>query len=178
MKGLILCAGKGTRLQPFSFSQPKTLLPVVNKAVLEYCLENLIKSGIDEIGIVMHPSQAGIPKLIGNGKKYGCKIEYIYQQEQKGISHAVKQAEPFIGVDPFILLLGDNLIAEDLQTLTRSYHQNESHGAILLSPVSNPQDYGIAEIKGNDIVGLEEKPKNPKSNLAVIGAYLFDFPYL
>lgn len=174
MKGLILCAGKGTRLQPFSFSQPKTLLPVVNKSVLEYCLENLAKSGIEEIGIVMHPSQEAIPELIGDGKEYGCKVDYIYQMEQKGISHAVRQAESFIGQDPFILLLGDNLIAEDLQTLIGSYQQHNSNGAILLSSVSNPQDFGIAEIKGNDIIGLEEKPEKPKSNLAVIGAYLFD----
>lgn len=174
MKGLILCAGKGTRLQPFSFSQPKTLLPVANKPVLEYCLDNLIKNGITEIGIVIHPSQTGIPAMIGNGERYGAKVEYIYQHEQKGISHAVKQAEEFIGNNLFILLLGDNLIAEDLKTLIQSYHQNNSNGSILLSPVPNPQDFGIAEIDGNGIVGLVEKPKQPKSNLAIIGAYLFD----
>lgn len=174
MKGLILCAGKGTRLQPFSYSQPKTLLPVVNKAVLEYCIENLVNNGIKEIGIIMHPTQVGIPQLVGNGQRYGCQVEYIHQVEQKGISHAVKQAEDFITHDPFILLLGDNLIAENLEILIESYHQNKSNGSILLSPVNNPQDYGIAQIKGNDIIGLEEKPKKPKSNLAVIGAYLFD----
>ncbi|RKD25767.1 glucose-1-phosphate thymidylyltransferase [Ammoniphilus oxalaticus] len=176
MKGLILCAGKGTRLQPFSFSQPKTLLPVAGKAVLQYCVENLVKSGIKEIGIVMHPSQEGIPALIGNGQPFGCHVEYIYQTEQKGISHAVKQAEQFIGKDPFILLLGDNLIGEQLQTLIDSYRKQGSDGAILLSEVENPQDYGIAEIDGNEIVGLEEKPQQPKSNLAVIGAYLFESP--
>ncbi len=174
MKGLILCAGKGTRLQPFSFSQPKTLLPVANQPVLEYCLDNLIKNGITEIGIVMHPSQVGISALIGNGARYGAKVEYIHQHEQKGISHAVKQAEAFIGNDLFILLLGDNLIAENVETLIHSFQQNGSNGSILLSPVPNPQDFGIAEIQGNDIVGLAEKPKKPKSNLAVIGAYLFD----
>ena len=86
MKGLILCAGKGTRLQPFSYSQPKTLLPVANKPVLEYCIENLINNEIRDIGIVIHPLQTGIPKLIGNGKRFGINVEYIYQTEQRGIS--------------------------------------------------------------------------------------------
>ncbi|RXT13969.1 glucose-1-phosphate thymidylyltransferase [Ammoniphilus sp. CFH 90114] len=174
MKGLVLCAGKGTRLQPFSYSQPKTLLPVANKPVLKYCIENLTKNGIKDIGIVIHPSQDGIQQLIGNGDGLGANITYIFQTEQKGISHAVKQAESFIDGEPFILLLGDNLIAEDLSTLIDSYQRNRTNGSILLSPVPNPQDFGIAEIKGNDIVRLEEKPKKPKSNLAVIGAYLFD----
>ncbi|WP_134699033.1 glucose-1-phosphate thymidylyltransferase [Ammoniphilus sp. YIM 78166] len=174
MKGLILCAGKGTRLQPFSYSQPKTLLPVANKPVLAYCLENLVKNGIRDVGIVIHPSQVGIPKLVGNGEAYGLRVEYIYQIEQKGISHAVRQAEAFINEEPFVLLLGDNLIAEDLSTLIESFGRNRNNGAILLSPVPNPQDFGIAEIKGTEIVGLEEKPTKPKSNLAVIGAYLFD----
>lgn len=174
MKGLILCAGKGTRLQPFSFSQPKTLLPVANKPVLEYCIENLVKNGITNIGIVIHPMQHGIPKLIGNGERFGVKVEYIHQVEQKGISHALRQAENYIDGEPFILLLGDNLIAEDLGILIDSYQRNHNHGSILLSPVANPKDFGIAEIKGADIVRLEEKPSNPKSNLAVIGAYLFD----
>lgn len=174
MKGLILCAGKGTRLQPFSYSQPKTLLPVANKPVLQYCLENLLKNGIREIGIVIHPTQESIPKFIGNGERFGVKVEYIHQVEQKGISHAVKQAENFINGEPFILLLGDNLIAEDLGTLIQSFQRDKNNGAILLSPVPNPQEFGIAEIRGTDIIGLEEKPKKPKSNLAVIGAYLFD----
>jgi glucose-1-phosphate thymidylyltransferase len=174
MKGLILCAGKGTRLQPFSYSQPKTLLPVAGKPVLQYCIENLTAHGIIDIGIVINPSQGIIKEWAGNGERFGAKIEFLYQTEQKGISHAAREAEKFIKGDPFILLLGDNLIAEDLETLIDSYQQNKSNGSILLSPVTNPSDYGIAEIKGNDIIGLEEKPKNPKSNLAVIGAYLFD----
>ena len=174
MKGLILCAGKGTRLQPFSYSQPKTLLPVAGKSVLEYCLQNLIKQGIKEIGIVVNPSQDSIFKAVGNGERFGVKLHYIYQLEQKGISHAVKAAEEFIGRDPFVLLLGDNLIAEDLETLIESYQRDQTSGAVMLSQVSNPQDYGIAVIKGNEIVDLEEKPAKPKSNLAVIGAYLFD----
>ncbi len=174
MKGLILCAGKGTRLQPFSYSQPKTLLPVANKPVLEYCIDNLVKNGITDIGIVIHPLQSGIPKLVGNGDRFGAKVDYIYQTEQKGISHAVKHAEAFINGSPFILLLGDNLIAEDLGVLIESYQRNNSNGSILLSAVPNPQEFGIAEIKGEDIIGLEEKPAKPKSNLAVIGAYLFD----
>jgi glucose-1-phosphate thymidylyltransferase len=174
MKGLILCAGKGTRLQPFSFSQPKTMLPVANKPVLQYCIENLVRHGVVEIGIVINPHQQIVKDFVGNGERFGGRVHYIYQTEQKGISHAVKEAETFIGQDSFILLLGDNLIAEDLETLIDSYQRNQSNGSILLSAVPNPQEFGIAEIKGNEIIGIAEKPKVPKSNLAVIGAYLFD----
>ncbi|HJV46417.1 MAG TPA: glucose-1-phosphate thymidylyltransferase, partial [Bacillota bacterium] len=174
MKGLILCAGKGTRLQPYSFSQPKTMLPVANKPVLEYCIENLLRQGIEEIGIVINPGQEVIRQKIGNGERFKARIQYIIQREQKGISHAIKQAQEFIGNHPFVLLLGDNLIAEDLKTLISSYRKDQSEGAIMLAPVEKPQDFGVAEIKGNEIVSLQEKPMQPKSNLAVIGAYLFE----
>ncbi|RUT48740.1 glucose-1-phosphate thymidylyltransferase [Paenibacillus anaericanus] len=174
MKGLILCAGKGTRLQPFSYTQPKSMIPVVNKPVLEYCIESLTKQGINEIGIAINQSQQVIIDQVGNGQKYGANVKYIYQTEQKGIAHAVKQAEQFLDGEPFILLLGDNLIAEDLKVLIDTYNINNSHGSMMLASVPNPQDYGVVEIQKEQIISLVEKPKNPKSNLAIIGVYLLD----
>lgn len=175
MKGLILCAGKGTRLQPLSYTQPKTLLPVANKPVLYYCIENLVKLGINEIGLVLNKSQERLIKeKLGSGQRFGAKITYIYQRKPKGIADAVKKAEDFIAMESFVLLLGDNLIQESLDCLKVTLEQEKVNGSIMLAKVRNPQDYGIAEISSGRIIGLEEKPQRPRSNLAIIGAYAFD----
>lgn len=174
MKGLILCGGKGTRLKPFTNSLPKTLLPVAGKPVLEDCIERLVSIGICEIGIVINPCQQVIRNYIGSGERFGAHIYFIYQNEPKGISHAVHVAQTFLGKESFVLLLGDNLLEEDLGIIVKSFQSNQSNAALLLAKVENPSDFGIAEIKGNKIIGLEEKPKQPKSDFAVIGAYIFD----
>ncbi|MBO8170767.1 MAG: glucose-1-phosphate thymidylyltransferase [Bacillaceae bacterium] len=174
MKGLILCAGKGTRMQPLSFSQPKTMLPVANRPVLFYCIENLVSHGITDIGIVIHPSQKSVKDAVGDGRMFQARITYIEQHELKGIGHAVLQAKSFIGSDPFVLMLGDNLVMEPLQELIVDFESHRHyHASILLAEVENPQDFGIATVNGNEIVNVEEKPANPQSNLAVIGIYLF-----
>lgn len=175
MKGLILCAGRGTRLQPLSNSQPKTLLPVANKPVLYYCIESLVKIGITDIGIVLNKTQErSIKNKLGSGEVFGVSLTYIYQHRPKGIADAVRAAKSFINKENFILLLGDNLIQEPLLGLKDSLAVQQVNGSIMLAKVENPQDYGIAEIKGERIIGLEEKPTKPKSNLAVIGVYAFD----
>lgn len=174
MKGVILVAGKGTRLQPLTYSQPKTLLPVANKPVLAYCIQSLIEVGITEIGIVLNPTQdKAIRDVVGAGESFGAEITYLYQMEAKGIADALKPAEPFIKQNPFILLLGDNLIQESLHSLKRSIVEEGADGAIMLAQVTNPSDYGIAELEEGRVIGVEEKPKQPKSNWAVIGAYAF-----
>lgn len=174
MKGLILCAGKGTRLHPITLKHPKTLIPVANTPLLQTCIEKLVEQGIVEIGIVIHPSQEfKIREQFGNGESRGVSITYIYQTEAKGISDAVKQAQSYIGDDAFLLLLGDNLISEPLTELKIDVEERGNHGSLLLAEVENPQDYGIAEVLDGYIVRLEEKPQNPKSNLAVLGAYAF-----
>ncbi|MCU6790865.1 sugar phosphate nucleotidyltransferase [Paenibacillus sp. WQ 127069] len=174
MKGLILCAGKGTRLYPFSEATPKVLLPVANKPILYYCIEQLIKLQIREIGIVIRPEHLALfMKEIGTGEQWNLDITYIHQLQPLGISNAVLQAESFILDEPFILLLGDNLITESLEPLAQAILYDHHEVAIMLGNVANPQDFGIAEIAGNRIVGLEEKPVSPKSNLAVLGAYAF-----
>lgn len=174
MKGLILCAGKGTRLYPLTRSYPKTLIPIANIPILQTCIEKLVEQDIDEIGIVIHPSQDAIIKeQIGSGERWNLKLTYIYQEDPLGISDALKQAIAFISGDSFLLLLGDNLITESLSEMSTLIKSNQYHAALMLAEVNNPQDYGIAEVVGQRIVRLEEKPQLPKSNLAVIGAYAF-----
>ncbi|MGN7468996.1 glucose-1-phosphate thymidylyltransferase [Brevibacillus sp. SAFN-007a] len=176
MKGLILCAGRGTRLHPFSYSQPKTLLPVANHPVLHYCISKLRDVGVHDIGIVIHPSQVQIPRLVGNGSQFGATITFIEQEVPLGIAHAVHLAQPFLQDEPFILLLGDNLLMDSLHGLMRAFTCEKSDGAVMLSEVERPQDYGIAEVQEGRLVSVQEKPRQPKSNLAVIGAYLFTPP--
>ncbi|MCH5583814.1 NTP transferase domain-containing protein [Shimazuella sp. AN120528] len=168
MKGVILCAGKGTRMQPFSLTTPKTMLPVVNRPLVAYCLEKFYQAGIEEIAVVVHPEQH---MLIGYLNNLPKKPVICYQKEQLGIAHALKLVESFVGTDSFILLLGDNLIKEPIETLIHAFEGN--HGSILLSEVENPSDYGVAEIVADRAVNIVEKPVDPKSNLAVIGMYHF-----
>jgi glucose-1-phosphate thymidylyltransferase len=176
MKGLILCAGRGTRLHPFSYSQPKTLLPVANHPVLHYCIGKLREVGVHEIGIVIHPSQIQIPEYVGDGSHYQATITFIEQEKPLGIAHAVQLAQPFINDEPFILLLGDNLLMDSLHQLTQTFAQTRADGVVMLSEVERPQDYGIAQVKEGRLISVQEKPMQPKSNLAVIGAYLFTSP--
>lgn len=173
LKGLILCAGRGTRLHPFSYSQPKTLLPVANHPVLHYCIRKLREVGIIDIGIVFHPSQVQIPPLVGDGSQFGTAITLIEQKVPLGIAHAVQLAQPFLQDEPFIMLLGDNLLMDSLHGLTGAFSRTQSDGVVMLSKVERPQDYGIAEVREERLISLEEKPRQPKSDLAVIGAYLF-----
>ncbi len=172
MKGLLLCAGRGTRLYPLSFSQPKTLLPVANQPVLHYCIRKLVEIGVTDIGIVIHPSQTQIPEFVGDGKRYGASVTFIEQPEQLGIAHAVQLAQPFLQEEPFLLMLGDNLLMDSLGLLHQTFLSSRADCAVLLREVDRPQDYGIAEVRDGRIVSIEEKPKQPKSNLAIIGAYL------
>ncbi|MFD2612370.1 sugar phosphate nucleotidyltransferase [Paenibacillus gansuensis] len=174
MKGLILCAGKGTRLYPITLSYPKTLLPVANVPLLQNCIDKLAELEITEIGIVIHPSQQPmIEEVLGSGSLMGINLQYIYQHEPKGISDAVHKAQPFIGGDAFVLLLGDNLIRQPLSVLKESLMVHGHDASLLLAEVTSPGDFGIAEVQNGRIVGLEEKPAQPKSNLAVVGAYAF-----
>jgi glucose-1-phosphate thymidylyltransferase len=171
MKGVILCAGKGTRMQPFSSTIPKALLPVANEPILYHCIKKMIEAGIQEIGIVINPKQKMIMDYVA-ALEVQATIEYIYQTEALGVAHALMQAQSFVEEDSFVLMLGDNLILEPLHTLMEAYKGNK--GSILLSEVEKPSDYGIAEIEDGRIVHIEEKPESPKSNLAVIGIYMFD----
>lgn len=174
MKGLILCAGKGTRLHPFSNDYSKTLLQVANKPIIHYCIDSLKQVNIKDIGMVIRSTQLSLfQEHVGDGSQWGVNIEYVFQDIPLGIADAVKQAESYIGADSFILLLGDNLIEQSLKGLRDAILLERYDGALLLGKVEKPQDYGIAEINEQCIIGLEEKPAHPKSNLAVLGAYAF-----
>jgi len=175
MKGLILCAGRGTRLYPLSYSQPKSLLPVANQPVLQYCIEKLVQIGIREIGIVINPAQTQIQEFVGDGSRFNAAISYIEQTEPLGIAHAVLIAHPFIRSDSFVLFLGDNLLLESLHALKKTFEATRADCAVMLREVDEPKDFGIAEVRHGQILSIEEKPQYPKSNYAVIGAYLFTY---
>jgi glucose-1-phosphate thymidylyltransferase len=174
MKGLILSGGKGTRLRPFTYTGAKQLVPLANKPVLFYAIENLVAAGIKDIGIVVGDTAEEIKGAVGNGSRFGARINYIPQEAPLGIAHGVKIARPYIGKDRFVLFLGDNFIREGINSLVERFQDSEVNSLILLAAVENPWNFGVAECVDGQVVKVVEKPQNPKSNLAVTGIYMFD----
>jgi glucose-1-phosphate thymidylyltransferase len=181
LKGLILSGGKGTRLRPITHTSAKQLVPVANKPVLFYGIEAMAQAGIEEIGIIIAPETGPeIEAAAGAGERFGVRITYLVQDEPLGLAHAVLTAEPFLGSSPFVMYLGDNLLQGGITDLVSAFREHEPDALILLTPVPDPENYGVAELEDGSADGapgpvrrLVEKPREPATDLALVGVYMF-----
>ena len=172
MKGIILHGGHGTRLRPLTHTGPKQLLPIANKPMSQYALEDLKKAGITDIAIIIgdvYPEK--VKEYYGTGEKFGVNITYVYQDKPKGISHAISLCKDFVNQDKFVVYLGDNVLRKDLVSYTEKFSSSNSDALILLCEVEDPSRFGVAQLDNSKIKKITEKPKNSPSNLAVIGIY-------
>lgn len=174
MKGLILSGGKGTRLRPLTYTAAKQLVPVANKPVLFYAVEDLVEAGVTDLGIVVGDTHEQIKAAVGDGSKFGAKATYIEQAAPLGLAHAVKIAESFIGKERFVLFLGDNFIREGVASFIREFEESSANAMVLVYRVPNPQAFGVAEVEDGKVVRVVEKPKEPRTDLAIVGIYMFD----
>jgi glucose-1-phosphate thymidylyltransferase len=174
MRGLILSGGKGTRLRPLTHTSAKQLVPVANKPVLFYGVEAMAEAGIEEVGIIIAPETgAEIRAAAGDGSQFGISIEYIEQDEPLGLAHALLTAEPYLDGSPFVMYLGDNLLRDGIVDLVETFRTEQPEALILLTPVPDPEHYGVAELNDGRVARLVEKPKEPKTDLALVGVYMF-----
>lgn len=173
MKGLVLSGGFGTRLRPLTYSQQKQLIPVANKPILFYALEDIIATGVHDIGIIVGPNRDQVEKIV-QSREWDANISFIYQDSPRGLAHTVLISEEFIGGDSFVMYLGDNLLCDGIVDHANGFKSSGADASILLTEVSHPERFGVAELnESGEVVRLVEKPKVPPSNLALVGVYLF-----
>jgi glucose-1-phosphate thymidylyltransferase len=176
MKGVVLAGGTGSRLNPLTRVTNKHLLPIYDKPMVYYPIQTLVNAGVHEILLVTGGKNAGdFLRLLGNGRDFGLKhLNYTYQEGEGGIADALALAEHFADGDAICVILGDNIIENNICQAVANFTKQKEGAKILLKEVTDAQRFGVAEVRGNNVVGIEEKPKRPKSNYAVIGIYLYD----
>jgi glucose-1-phosphate thymidylyltransferase len=176
MKGVVLAGGTGSRLNPLTRVTNKHLLPVYDKPMVYYPIQTLVNAGIEEILLVTGGKNAGdFLRLLGNGRDFGLRhLNYTYQDGEGGIAEALGLAEYFAAGDSICVVLGDNIIENNISSAADAFRKQEGGAKILLKEVADAQRFGVAELSGERVLGIEEKPKNPKSNYAVIGVYMYD----
>lgn len=173
MKGIVLAGGKGSRLRPFTYSGAKQLVPIANTPVIHFPIRQLVEAGIDEIGIVVGDTQAQIRQAMGDGSAFNARFTYIPQPEPLGIAHGVALARAFVGDDPFVLYLGDNVLRGGIVDFVKGFTGSNAAGSVVLKAVSDPRAFGVAETRDGRLLRVIEKPQDPPSDLAVIGVYAF-----
>jgi glucose-1-phosphate thymidylyltransferase len=174
MKAIILCAGRGTRLRPLTFSNAKHLIPIANKPVMFYGLESIIEAGITEVGVIVSENRSEFVRVLGDGERWGIHISYIVQEEPKGLAHAASVARDFCGDEPFLMYLGDNIFQTGMKEAVKLYMAHQPNAITFLYEVEDPRPYGVAELEGDRVVRVVEKPQEPKSRWILTGAYIFD----
>jgi len=174
MKALILSGGKGTRLYPITYTSAKQLVPVANRPVLFRAVDAIVEAGITDIGIVVGDTAAEIMERVGDGSQWGASITYIEQEAPLGLAHAVLISEEFLAGDRFVMFLGDNVLEGGIANLVREFAESDWNSQIVLTRVADPQHFGVAELRNGQVVRLIEKPKDPPSDLALVGIYMFD----
>ena len=174
MKALIASGGRGTRLRPITHTQNKHLIPIANKPILYYAIEAAVDAGIKEIGIVHNADSMEVPHYVGDGSRWGVKISYIPQEQPGGLAQVVMLAEKFVHGDNFVFYLGDNMVVGGIKRYIDEFQKSKCNCWLTLSKVKDPERFGVPEIRNNRIVGVEEKPKKPKSQYAVAGIYIYD----
>src|SRR3954469_21661670 len=174
LKGLILSGGKGTRLRPITHTSAKQLVPVANRPVLFYGLDAMAQAGSRRVGIIIAPETGDeIREAVGDGAEFGLEVTFIVQDEPLGLAHAVLTAREYLGQSPFVMYLGDNLLQGGITELVEAFRKGEPDALILLTPVPDPENYGVAELDGERVVRLVEKPPEPATDLALVGVYMF-----